>query len=306
MDISFDFDRKIVVVPRNYLFQFKEVLACENHYAIMGAAMVVNDSPLFAEAVNEKGLYVAGLNFPNMAQYNKPMKNKNNISVVEVIPYILCHSSNVVEAREQLNQMNITDTPFMPDLPIPTLHFMISDKNSSIVIECTKTGMHIYENKTGVLTNNPSFDMQMHNLNNYMHLTNKNPINTMTDEVELYHYCVGMGALGLPGDFSSQSRFVKAYFLKANAVAPQNEASSIAEMFHILGAVSMVRGSVVDGENYDITVYSCCINVDLGIYYYKTYESSVVSAVNMYHENLDSDELVIYPYHTNTEIHNVN
>ncbi len=306
MDISFDFDRKIVVVPRNYPFQFKEVSTIDNHYAIMGAAMVVDNYPLFAEAVNEKGLYMAGLNFPKMAKYNKSMIGKENISVVELMPYILCKAESVDEANMLLQKINVTDTPFMPSLPIPSLHFIISDKNSSIVVECTKNGMHIYENKTGVMTNNPSFDMQMHNLNNFMHLSNKNPTNTMTNEIDLEHYCMGMGALGLPGDFSSQSRFVKAYFLKANAVADKTESASMAQMFHMLDAVSMVRGAVMEGENYDITVYACCINADKGIYYYKTYESSMISAVNMHNENLEGDELIVFPYNTNSQICNVN
>ncbi len=306
MDISFDFERKIVVVPREYTFVFKEMPQLNTHYALMGTAMVVDNYPLFAEAVNEKGLYMAGLNFPKMAVFNKSDSNKDNVTANEFIPYILCKAEDTKQAATLLKQINITDTPFMHGLPIPELHFIISDSSMSLVVECTKTGMHVYENKTGIMTNNPAFNMQMHNLNNYMHLSNKNPQNTLTDEIELDHYCMGLGALGLPGDFSSQSRFVKAYFLKANSIAEKTETSSTAQMFRMLDAVAMVRGSVLDGDNNDITVYSCCINADRGIYYYKTYECSAVSAVCMHHENLNSDSLVIYPFSTNTGIYNLN
>ncbi len=306
MDISFEFDRRIVIVPRNYPFVFKEMPQINNHYAIMGAAMVANNYPLFAEAVNEKGLYMAGLNFPNMAAFSKSDKTKNNITANEFIAYILCSAQNIEQASELLKQINVTDIPFMPNLPIPSLHFIISDKSSSLVVECTKAGMHIFENKTGVLTNNPGFDMHMHNLNNYMHLSNKSPVNTMTTEIELNNYCMGLGALGLPGDYSSQSRFVKAYFLKANAFAQKTEPESVAQMFNMLSALAMVRGSVLDGDSYDITAYSCCINADKGIYYYKNYESSCVSAVYMHNENLQRDDLIIYPYSSGTYICNVN
>ncbi len=306
MDISFDFDKKIVVVPRNYPFHFKEMPTINNHYGMIGTAMIVDNYPLFAEAVNEKGLYMAGLNFPEIAKYNKSNESLDNISVVEIIPFILCKALNVEEAKVILNQTNITDTPFMPSLPIPTLHFIISDENTSIVVECTEAGMNIYENKTGIMTNNPTFDMQMHNLKNYMHLSNRNPVNTMTDEITLSHYCMGMGALGLPGDYSSQSRFVKAYFLKANAVAMETESASIAQMFHMLNAVSMVRGSVMEGENWDITVYSCCINATKGTYYYKTYDSSMISAVSMHKEDLNSNELIAFDYSDNTCIFSAN
>ncbi len=306
MDISFDFDRKIVVVPRNYEFVFKEIPPLNTHYAIMGTAMVAENYPLFAEAVNEKGLYMAGLNFPGIAVFNKNDATKDNVTGNECSPYILCKASNITEAGELLNHINVTDTPFMKGLPIPELHFIISDKNGSLVVECTKKGMNVFENKTGVMTNNPPFNIQLHNLNNFMHLSNKNPKNTMTSEIDLEHYCMGMGALGLPGDFSSQSRFVKAYFLKANAVAEKSETASMIQMFHMLDAVAMVRGSVLDGENHDITVYSCCINADKGIYYYKTYESSGISSVNMNNVDLNNSGLVVYPFSDNTQICNLN
>ncbi len=306
MDISFDFDRKIVVVPRNYSFTFKEMPQLDTHYALMGTAMVINNYPLFAEAVNEKGVYMAGLNFPEIAKYNKSDNMKDNVTVNEFIPYILSKSSNIDDVYILLNKINLTDIPFLPNIPIPSLHFIVSDKNKSLVVECTKTGMHIYENETGIITNNPTFDMQMHNLNNYMYLSNENPTNKMTKEIELNHYCMGLGALGLPGDFSSQSRFVKAYFLKANSAAEKTEIASIAQIFHMLDAVAMVRGSVLDGEKFDITVYSCCINADKGIYYFKTYDSSAISAVYMYNEDLSRNELIVHEFTQNTKIFPIN
>ncbi len=306
MDISFKFDKNVVIVPRNYPMTFKELPTLNNHYAMMGAAMVLKNYPLYAEAVNEKGLYMAGLNFPGLANYNKSTIGKHNITVNEIIPYILCKAATTSEAYDLLKEVNITDTPFVPELPIPTLHFIISDRTSSIVVECTKMGMHIYDNKTSVMTNNPSFDMHLHNLNNYMHLSNKNPMNTMTNELELNHYCMGLGALGLPGDFSSQSRFVKAYFLKANAAAAKTESSSMIQMFRMLDSVAMVRGSVMDGDKHDITDYSCCINADKGIYYFKTYDCSGISAVYMYNEDLEGSDLIVHPYSQNTHINKIN
>ncbi len=306
MDISFNFDREIVIAPRNYRFNFKEMPPLKSHYALMGTAMIVDNFPLFAEAVNEKGLYMAGLNFPGMASFYKSNSPKDNITVNEFIPYILCKADSITKVRELLKNINITDTPFIQGLAIPELHFIISDSGTSLVVECTKSGMNVYENPTGILTNNPSFDMQMHNLNNYMHLSNKSPANTMTSEIELNHYCMGLGALGLPGDYSSQSRFVKSYFLKANAVAEKNTTASMIQMFHMLDAVAMVRGSVLDGDKHDITVYSCCINANKGIYYYKTYECSTISAVYMHNEDLESCELSVYPFSPNVHINNIN
>ena len=105
-----------------------------------------------------------------------------------------------------------------------------------------------------------------------------------------------MGALGMPGDWSSQSRFVKTAFLKLNSVCDSSEEESVSQFFHLLGAVEHPRGCVVmDNGLCEITLYSSCCNTDRGIYYYRTYENSAVSAVDLYRENLDDNRLISYP-----------
>ncbi len=307
MDISFDFDRQVVVVPRNYEFVFKQEQSIKNHYAIIGTASVVENYPLFAEAVNEKGLYMAGLNFPGIAHFYNSEKNKQNITVNELIPYVLSKCENIAQVSEILKNINITNIPFIKGLPIPELHFIVSHKTGSIVIECTKEKMHVHLNPTGILTNNPPIEIQLHNLNNYMSLSAKNPKNSMTKEIKLNNYCMGLGALGLPGDFSSQSRFVKAYFLKTNSITGKTEEESVAHMFHMLDNVCMVKGAVLDNNDaVDYTVYSCCINADKGIYYYKTYNSTCIQAVSLQNENLEDSNLKCYKHENNAYIHYIN
>ena len=105
-----------------------------------------------------------------------------------------------------------------------------------------------------------------------------------------------MGAMGLPGDLSSASRFVKATFTKMNSVSGDSESESISQFFHILGSVEQQRGCVYMGDNkYEITIYSSCCNTDKGIYYYTTYENSQITGVDMYKENLETDKLIMYP-----------
>lgn len=111
-----------------------------------------------------------------------------------------------------------------------------------------------------------------------------------------------MGALGMPGDWSSQSRFVKAAFTKLNSKCQTGETESVSQFFHILGSVEHPRGCVVMGDDlYEITIYSSCCNTDKGIYYYKTYDNSQITAVDMHKENLDSIKLVSYPLKTRGE-----
>ena len=157
-------------------------------------------------------------------------------------------------------------------------------------------GLHIYDNPVGVLTNNPPFPQQMFQLNNYMYLSPKQPKNTFGGNVALNAYSRGMGGLGLPGDLSSSSRFVRVAFTKVNAISGESEEESVSQFFHILGSVDQQRGccEVTDGK-YEITLYTSCCNVIKGIYYYNTYENHQISAVDMHAEDLESNKLICYP-----------
>lgn len=176
------------------------------------------------------------------------------------------------------------------------LHWMIADSEGTITLETVADGVKIYDNPVGVLTNNPPFDEQLFALNNYMHLSAKPPVDTFAPGLKLRQYSRGMGALGLPGDLSSQSRFVRAAFTKMNAVCGGGEMESVSQFFHILGAVDQQRGCcLLDDGKYEITLYTSCCNTDRGIYYYTTYDNHQITAVDMHRENLDGEKLVRYP-----------
>lgn len=194
-----------------------------------------------------------------------------------------------------LSNVNITNTPFNESLPAAQLHWIIADKSGCIVVESVKDGLKVYENPVGVLTNNPPFDMQLQNLNNYMSLSAADPKNTFAPDINLSTYSRGMGALGLPGDLSSQSRFVRAAFVKANSLSEDGEEKSVSQFFHILNSVSQPRGCCkLESGKYEITLYTSCCNTDKGIYYYTTYDNHQISAVDMHRENLDSSALIRY------------
>ena len=113
-----------------------------------------------------------------------------------------------------------------------------------------------------------------------------------------------MGALGLPGDLSSQSRFVRAAFTKLNSVSGDSEGESVSQFFHILGSVEQQRGCCLAGEGkYEITIYTSCCNADRGIYYYTTYENSQITAVDVHREELDGESLARYPMFREQQIH---
>lgn len=295
LDYEFSYGDEITVTPRNFPFAFRSGGKTDKHYAILGMAHVADGFPLYYDAMNERGLCVAGLNFVGNAFYRYPLPDKENVAQFEVIPWLLSQCGTVSEARERLANINITNIPFNDKLPCAQLHWIIADKNEAITVESVKDGIKIYENPVGVLTNNPPFDEQMFNLNNYMHLSVSNPQNTFSDKLPLKCYSRGMGAIGLPGDLSSQSRFVRVAFVKQNSLSADTEAESVSQFFHILGSVDQQRGCCkLDGDKYEITLYTSCCNADKGIYYYTTYDNHQISAVDMHRENLDGASLVRY------------
>lgn len=295
-DYEFSYGEEATITPRNYPFYFREKGKMTSHYAMIGIAHIVEDYPLYYDAVNEKGLGMAGLNFVGNAFCHERLEGKDNICQFEFIPWILSQCSTVKEAIKLINKMNLLNVPFNDKLPLAELHWIISDKDESITVESIKDGIKIYENPIGVLTNNPTFDKQMFNLNNYMHLSVKPPLNTFAKKLELDRYSRGMGAIGLPGDLSSQSRFVRVAFVKMNSISKNDEKSSISQFFHILNSVDQQRGCCnLEDDKYEITVYTSCCNANKGIYYYTTYDNHQITAIDMYKEKIDGDRLICYP-----------
>ena len=286
LDLETTFGEQVVITPRQHPFRFHHRAPMEQHFAMIGMATVADDTPLYAEAVNEKGLYMAGLNFPGNAYYfPDDADSSDRIAPYELIPMILGGCATLEEARLTLERVRLTAIPFSPNYPLAPLHWHIADASGSLTAEPMADGLHLYKNPAGVLTNNPPFPFQMMHLNLYQGLSPRQPQNTFAPELDLRTYGQGMGALGLPGDASPMSRFVRACFLKTHAVFGKDSAENAAQFFHILDALAMVRGSVVtpEGKN-DQTIYACCIDAENGIYYYKTYENSRLCAVRLTEE----------------------
>lgn len=293
LDLDCSFGETVTITPRSFPFIFRKAERQDHHYAMIGMASANDSFPLYAEAVNEKGLAMAGLNFPGNAFYQQPDGKGLEIASFEVIAWLLGKCASVTEAEEYLNEMKIVDLAFSDQMPPAPLHWMLADRERCLVLEAVRDGLKIYENPFGVLTNNPPFEYHRMNMNNYMNLTAESPQNRFADRLDLKPYAQGMGALGLPGDASSASRFVRAVFLKWNSVAPEEEKANVSQFFHILDSVAMVRGSVVTEQGtYDITTYSCCANTRTGVYYYKTYDDSRVRAVDMHETDLDGNVLI--------------
>lgn len=305
LDLETNFNECVVFTPRNYPVNFRKAGTLKHHYAMLGMATIRDGYPLYAEAMNEKGLCIAGLNFPDSAYYPpEEQADSANISPFELILWLLGQCCSVKEARQLIANTHLIRISFSNDLPLTPLHWHIADRESSIVLEPVKRGLELYDNPIGVMTNNPSFDFQMTNLCQYMNLVSGAPSNCFSKSANLVPFGQGLGSFGLPGDFSPSSRFVKAAYLSLNSVCEEDEASSVSQFFHLLNSVAVVKGSVLTAEDAcDMTIYSCCMNADRGIYYYNTYFNCRLTAIDMYRENLNTYCLKKFPLCTAPQIH---
>ncbi len=293
LDLDCSYGEEVCILPRRYPVKFRNAEESREHSAIIGMATVMEGVPLFYDAVNEHGVCMAGLNFPKNAYYAPIKDGKDNIAPFEFIPWVLCRCRCMADVKAILERLVITDICFSDTVPNSPLHWMICRGRESVVVESMRDGLHVYENPVGVLTNNPPFDYQLFNLNNYRNLRVDSGENTFAPNVTSAPYCQGLGALGLPGDLSSMSRFVRAVFGREHSACESDEGQSVNQFFHILSTVEMTRGlCVTDTGKYDITVYTSCMNTDKGIYYYTTYDNRAIRCVDMHSTELDAQALI--------------
>lgn len=303
LDLDFSYGEEVTIVPRNFPLPFREIGTMNSHYATIGVAYIQDGYPLLYDAVNERGLGMAGLNFVGNAVYNEYVNGKDNIAQFEFIPWILSQCASVAEAQTLLAKINLRSTSFSENLPASELHWIISDQTTSIVIEAVADGLKIHNNPIGVLTNNPPFEQQVLNLSNYQQLSANPPVNQFAPSLNLPVYSRGMGAIGLPGDLSSASRFVRAAFTKFNSLSDDTEMSNVGQFFHILHSVDQQRGCAALGDDkYEITIYSSCYNLAQAIFYYTSYTNHQITSVDLKKYNLDDNSLLHQPFLTEEKI----
>ena len=289
LDLEKSYGEGVVITQRNYAWRFRHMSAAEHNPAIIGMACVFEGYPLYYDAINEHGLAMAALNFPKSAVYRDVTEGRVNIVSYELIPWILSRASSVREAVELLSEVNVTNESVSDELPATPLHWMIADRHESVTVEAVADWLRIYENLFGVLTNEPPFPYHEAHVAEYMHLSSAGSQNRFAPSVELVPYSRGMGAIGLPGDYSSPSRFVRAVFAKSNTETGGSEADEISAFFHVLGTVSTPSGCVRSESGDAVrTIYTSCADTDTLTYYFTTYENRRIRGVRL---QADGDEL---------------
>lgn len=282
LDLEYHFNEGVIALNKDYSMRYKFLNSENTNKKIMGIGSLIDEYPLFAEAMNEDGLCIAGLNYPGNAYYNDEIDDKKiNLAPYELINFILIHAKRVEEVKELVKRINLVAKPFKDGLPLSYLHYLVSDKDQSIVIEPNQDGIKVYDNPYEVLTNNPSFNFHLENIKQYGNLSNKYHLNNLTKKDELKPFCIGLNAHGLPGDSSSPSRFVKTVYLKEKMKENLSEKDNLVnEALHIFECVSVTKGAALTREGRsEITIYTSVLDPINFVYYYKTYESMSVKEI---------------------------
>ena len=300
MDLAYDFNQSVLIIPRNH--QFKDKVTkdmVKTKYAIIGIGAIIDNHPAIADAMNEKGLACAGLNFDGYSYVEEEIvPGKKNIAPYDFIHWVLANHETVDEVKDAIKDLELVKVPINEKTPLPTLHWMIVDKTGkSIVVENTKEKFAVHDNTVGVMTNNPTFDWHITNLNEYMYITPNHPKDVKWSNQELTPLGVGAGTLGIPGDFESVSRFVRIAYIRAHMPSIENDTTAVTQFFHMLDYVKMVKGGVITRDGMeDLTRYSSCMDQEKGIYYYRNYNNNRINAIDMHKEDLDATEIKVFPY----------
>ncbi|MCO7125330.1 choloylglycine hydrolase family protein [Sporolactobacillus shoreicorticis] len=309
MDFAMDLNQRVIITPRRYKWDNITQETITAKLGVVGMGTDQQGKVTFADGLNESGLACATLYLPGFASYNKEAaSDKTNLPPQDFVLWCLTQFNSVQAVKEAMTRVAFLDVP-LPALGVtPPLHWILSDKSGAcIVIEATGKGVQIYDNPVGVMTNSPEFDWHLQNLRQYIGLQSQQFAPTQWIDLKLSAFSQGSGSFGLPGDFTPPSRFVRAAFLKQNLTGIDNEANGITGLLHVLSNCSLPKGVVVTPDNAeDYTLYTSAMCLESGTYYYQSYDCQQISAVHLFNENLDSDEVKVYPYHRVPSIHDEN
>ena len=293
MDFEHSFGEALIVTPREKI----SIGESSNRYAIMGIGVKSGHTPLYFDGVNEWGLCAAALNFPDRAVYHLPRDGEVGASSAHIVAMILGLCRSVSEARAMLDKICITPEGADENTPPTPLHWIIADGVESVVVESVVDGLRVYDNPVGILTNSPEFPYHLTRLADFSALSVRNPESYPTYAPP---YSRGMGGIGLPGDYSSTSRFVRADFVRRASLP---DTVDISRLFHILSAVSVPHGAVVTDKGKPVTtIYTVCVDMECPTYYVTTASCRTIREIALSDEMISGDEILSFPIYREEHI----
>jgi len=302
---TFDLHSHVAVIPRGYAFQGetpdgRNGKAWQGNYGVVGLDMIGKD--VIADGMNEKGLAAGLFYHPGFAVYPEYDRGKAGatITAVDVAAYILTQCATVEEVRKKMGEVRVVGV-VEDAIGIPVqAHWMVVDASGeSIVIEFIDGAMRIFDNPLGVITNAPTYDWHMTNLRNYLNLS---AVALPTKSIESMDFApigAGSGMIGLPGDFTPPSRFVRAVAWTQTARPVPDATEAVYELFRILDNFNLPLGSAEgsDGEGVNLagmrssTIWTTAWDLSGKMLYYHTQHNRRVRMVDLNRVEFAGDEI---------------
>ncbi len=294
LDWSVGYGQKIVVTPKGYKYHSAFLGDTQPKYPVIGMGIVQENTPLYFDCANNAGLAIAGLNFPGYAQYEaSAVEGKTNIAAYEFPLWVVANFTTVDEVEKELANVAIIAKPTNDKYPVSLLHWIIGDKDRSIVVEYTDKGMQIFHNDVDVLTNQPGYGWHKENLRNYMNLASPQPEKIVWGKAEMKAFGSGSLMRGLPGDYYSPSRFVRVAYLNTHYPVKSTEEENVSRLFHTLTGVAMIDGAAAMASgDFEKTVYTGGFSTATNTYYWNTYEDPAIKKAAFSDYDIEGAELI--------------
>ncbi len=305
MEFGFPLQSRAIIIPRHFDLQGQSTqgrrgMAWKTKYAAVGMNAISLDR--LVDGVNEKGLAAGIYYMPGYAGYQtiSPKDDARALAPWEPVTWLLTTCATVAEARAAIETARVVEAT-APELNIvPPVHYVVHDKQGqSLVIEYVRGELHLHDNPLGVMTNAPEFSWHMTNLHNYVNLRAMNSAPVKIDGVSLQPFGQGSGLFGLPGDFTSPSRFVRAALFGAVALEGRDGPEAIGQLFHLLDNFDIPLGSVEQGEGdakvLESTEWTTASDLKNSVFYFHTFENRRVQRIDLKAADLDSDRIVKFP-----------
>lgn len=296
-----EYDFAGVQFPRNY----EVPIAASNwttKYSVMGVGVLYNDqmTPAVLDGINEYGLSVVSHYFADEYDYAtlEEIKEAGKMPVCpeQFIFYLLSMCKDVDDVKETLQKVSIPNFSLVQSEALPQ-HFCAKDASGkSIIIEpSVKLGFNVFDNEVGVMTNNPTYDWHLKNLRNYTFLSDHNAPDRLFGTKEIKSFGKGSGLLGMPGDYTSPSRFVRAAALLQFS-EPTDTKHSVNKGFHILDTSDIVRGEVkLEDGVVHFNEYSAVYNLSRRELYVRLYDDFTIQKMSFNDELVEGDSITVYP-----------
>ena len=292
MEFSFDIQSNIYAVPAGTELQTLvlnpdlEGFRFTAKYGFLGANGL--DMPIVFDGMNTEGLYFGAFYFAGTAVFGEATEENRGraVSSDEMGNWILGQFKTVEEVRAALNDIEVVGTYVEAIDGFAPFHYAVTDASgTSIVIEYTAAGLTIHDNTVNVITNNPTYDWHLTNLRNYVGLQAENQSTVALGDEIITPFGQGSGMLGLPGDMTSPTRFVRAAAFANSALPAASSSDAIFQAFHILNTFDIPKGAIRDsgegGMLTDYTIWTSAADTRAGVYYYKTYLTQAVESINV-------------------------